>query len=371
MRPLRTLLLLALMLVAVSAAAGPSVASATCTAGAKAANSRVQLWDRGDCTGSSVSVAFGGEADQRTFEKFKNIDSRVYNVNNTRSSIAVAPGTCARLFLNQVWGGDAGIFCATGSRPAAFVLKGQNNASSSMRVCKVAERAGCNRTPPTDPTTGTVDGDNSGDGGDVGDGDPGDVATEDDFPDEGDFPNEEDFPSEDDFPADEDFPSEDDFADEGAGGGSDYGPLGRYDGLRFDRPGRKCTGRATRGARALLTWMREAGVRQRGRSTIYHCSKHVYGGRRDLHAKGRAVDFAIGTRAGAEKLIALLLADDYALARRMGVQEIIYRGTAWSAKTPSKVMRRYRGRSPHRKRLHVGLNTFGAAKKTSFWRQYG
>jgi hypothetical protein len=115
-------------------------------------------------------------------------------------------------------------------------------------------------------------------------------------------------------------------------------------------------------------------------------------GRHDwsLHAEGRALDWhldvrtGVGRRAG-RRLIELLLAPDrtgnpFALARRMGIQEIIWDCRAWWSGSErfveyspcyGKNGRRRRHVDPttaHLDHVHLGLNWPGARKQTSFWR---
>ena len=89
-------------------------------------------------------------------------------------------------------------------------------------------------------------------------------------------------------------------------------------------------------------------------------------------------------RRAARELIDLLLATDragneHALARRMGIQEIIWDCRSWWS--GSEGMDRYslcfdrKGRrvkvddtSAHRDHVHIGLNRAGARMRTSFWR---
>jgi hypothetical protein len=109
-----------------------------------------------------------------------------------------------------------------------------------------------------------------------------------------------------------------------------------------------------------------------------------------LHSEGRALDWHLDARNAADRragrrLIKLLLAPDragnpHALARRMGVQEIIWDCRAWwsGAERPvrysacysrrGKPRRRVDATSAHRDHIHFGLNRMGAARLTSFWR---
>jgi hypothetical protein len=109
-----------------------------------------------------------------------------------------------------------------------------------------------------------------------------------------------------------------------------------------------------------------------------------------LHAEGRAVDWHLDVdnraqRREAKRLIALLLAPDklgqpQALARRMGVSEIIWDCGYWGAgmdqfrpyapclSKRGKLRRNVSKTIAHRDHLHIGLSKRGAAKKTSFWR---
>jgi hypothetical protein len=108
-----------------------------------------------------------------------------------------------------------------------------------------------------------------------------------------------------------------------------------------------------------------------------------------LHAEGRAVDWHLDVavpadRREAARLIALFIAPDrlgqpQALARRMGIEEIIrdcgYRGAGAGQFRPYQPCLSKRGKLrrtvdktiAHRDHLHIGLTKAGAAKKTSFW----
>jgi len=109
-----------------------------------------------------------------------------------------------------------------------------------------------------------------------------------------------------------------------------------------------------------------------------------------LHAENRAIDWHLDAgvkadRRAARKLIALLLATDsagntQALARRMGVEELIWDCTYWAAGmqdfVPYRACFTKRGKPikavnptvAHRDHVHVGMTRAGAAGKTSFWR---
>jgi len=108
-----------------------------------------------------------------------------------------------------------------------------------------------------------------------------------------------------------------------------------------------------------------------------------------LHAEGRALDWhldrsnAADTRE-ADRLIRLLLAPDQAgnpqaLARRMGLEEIIWDCGYWGAGMPDfrpysvcfnkhgKARKHVNVTLAHRDHIHFGLTKAGAMARTSFW----
>jgi hypothetical protein len=109
-----------------------------------------------------------------------------------------------------------------------------------------------------------------------------------------------------------------------------------------------------------------------------------------LHAENRAVDWHLDVtdpadRREARRLIDLLLAPDkagnaHALARRMGVEEIIWDCSYWGAGSADfgpyapcyskhgKLKKRVDPTIGHRNHIHFGFNRRGAAARTSFWR---
>jgi len=121
----------------------------------------------------------------------------------------------------------------------------------------------------------------------------------------------------------------------------------------------------------------------------YRCGKWGEG-EASLHAENRAVDWHLDAssatdRRAARTLIRLLLAPDtvgtpHALARRMGIEEIIWDCSYWGAG-----MTQFKPYSPcfnehgdprkrvnktvaHRDHIHFGLTKAGAAARTTFWR---
>lgn len=156
------------------------------------------------------------------------------------------------------------------------------------------------------------------------------------------------------------------------------------DDYRYDHA-KDCRKRPTKGAEALAAWLdANAGGAFWG---IMRCERWGKG-RASLHAEGRALDWHLDVYKGrdrreAKRIINLLLAPDragnpHALARRMGVQEIIWNCRSWYS--GSDRLRPYSpcfdkdGRrkkiddtTAHRDHIHFGLNWPGAKKRTSFW----
>ena len=122
---------------------------------------------------------------------------------------------------------------------------------------------------------------------------------------------------------------------------------------------------------------------------VYSCEKWGKDSA-SLHAENRAVDWQMNfpdpaDLASARQLIHLLLAPDtlgtpQALARRMGVEEIIWDCSYWSAGMPQFIpyrpcfrkdgtpRRRVGVTIAHRDHIHFGLTKAGAAGRTTFWR---
>jgi hypothetical protein len=152
-------------------------------------------------------------------------------------------------------------------------------------------------------------------------------------------------------------------------------------------PATHCATTTRPGMVALVAWL---GRHARGASWgTYRCEK--WGPHEaSLHAENRAVDWHLDVRnpvdrAAGRALIDLLLAPDrtglpHALARRMGVEEIIWDCSYWGAGVDE-----FKPYSPcfnengerrkhvdptvgHLNHLHIGMSKAGAAKRTSFWK---
>lgn len=152
-------------------------------------------------------------------------------------------------------------------------------------------------------------------------------------------------------------------------------------------PATRCLRLRRPGVERLVRWLdrNAAGVSW----GTYRCE--TWGrGSASLHAEGRAVDWHLDSRdpaqrAAGKKLIRLLLAPDtagapQALARRMGIQELIWDCSYWGA--GSEEFRPYApchgkdGRTRRRRvdptvghldHIHIGLTKAGAMGRTSFW----
>jgi hypothetical protein len=156
------------------------------------------------------------------------------------------------------------------------------------------------------------------------------------------------------------------------------------DAMQYDQA-KKCLKRPQKGTLALQSWLEQHST---GVSWgIMRCEKlgpHNY----SLHSEGRAIDWHLdahdaGQRAEAMSLIDLLLAPDklgnpFALARRMGVQGLIFNCKAWwggLTLVPYSACYDKKGKpvkiddtTAHRNHVHIELNWAGARMQTSFWK---
>jgi hypothetical protein len=154
-------------------------------------------------------------------------------------------------------------------------------------------------------------------------------------------------------------------------------------------PATHCSSKPRPGVVALQGWL-EDNVRGVFWGS-YRCEKW---GRHEasLHAENRAIDWHLDAsdaadREAADELITLLLATDsagneQALARRMGVEELIWDCEYWAAGMPElqayrpcygkrgKPRRRVDTTVAHRDHVHIGMTRAGAKARTSFWRRH-
>ena len=135
------------------------------------------------------------------------------------------------------------------------------------------------------------------------------------------------------------------------------------------------------GTRAMVRWL-SRNVRGESWGTV-RCEKwgpNEY----SVHAEGRAIDWHLDARNPREKraarnLIGALLATDrngneHALARRMGVQGIIFDCRSWwsgmddmGSYSACEGNKKPDATTAHRDHVHIELNWDGARKQTSFW----
>src|SRR3954453_3555017 len=154
------------------------------------------------------------------------------------------------------------------------------------------------------------------------------------------------------------------------------------DPIQYDAATKCNGGKIPAGTKAMLTWLERnaAGVNW----GEYRCE--VWGKHEaSLHSAGRAIDWHPATMKDGYALVKLLLAPDKdgnvaALARRMGVQGLIFHCKSWFGGWDvqmgdysycyGKNGRRKKNLDPtqaHMNHVHIELNLRGAAKKTTFW----
>ena len=154
------------------------------------------------------------------------------------------------------------------------------------------------------------------------------------------------------------------------------------DPIQYDRATRCNGGKVYPGTTAMVGWLqRNASGTSWG---SYRCEKWGKG-EASIHSAGRAIDWHPSSIAAGEALVNLLLAPDKegnaaALARRMGVQGIIFNCKSWFGNWDGR-LGKYSycyGKNGKRKKglnvtqahidhVHIELNKLGAAKKTTFW----
>ena len=96
---------------------------------------KVQLFAGANCSGGQMVVkAADPSPDRPNFVSFTNFDGRQYNVDNSRSSLRLAPGTCVRFYDGANYTGTASTDICARDRPLEWDLQRFDNRASSMRV---------------------------------------------------------------------------------------------------------------------------------------------------------------------------------------------------------------------------------------------
>ena len=109
---------------------------------------------------------------------------------------------------------------------------------------------------------------------------------------------------------------------------------------------------------------------------IVHISRNCNSGVTE-HSEGRALDWMISAydaqqRAIADSIVQWLSADDAngnpgAMARRFGINYIIWNRKMWRAYAPERGWATYTGSHPHDDHIHISFTWDGAYKRTSWW----
>src|SRR4051812_44710257 len=154
------------------------------------------------------------------------------------------------------------------------------------------------------------------------------------------------------------------------------------DPIRYDDATKCNGGHIPAGTKAMVAWLEKNASGDNWGE--YRCE--MWGKKSaSLHSAGRAIDWHPSSMAAGHALVKLLLAPDKdgnaaALARRMGVQGLIFDCKAWFGNWDGQMGdysycygkngKRKKGLDPtqaHMNHVHIELNLAGAAKKTTFW----
>lgn len=148
---------------------------------------------------------------------------------------------------------------------------------------------------------------------------------------------------------------------------------------------RGCTHKEQPGAQKLELFFQR---NWKGRSFGIESCRKIAGSRNwSLHAEGRALDWGLDASdrrelAAGDRFVNLVLqtraGERNAMARRMGIQELIWNCRIWSSSSPtlrtySYCARVRRNRDPstaHQNHIHIGLSWRGAQAQTSFWESF-
>jgi hypothetical protein len=141
------------------------------------------------------------------------------------------------------------------------------------------------------------------------------------------------------------------------------------DPIQYDSATKCNGGHVYAGTKAMVGWLERnaAGVNW----GEYRCE--MWGNHEaSIHSAGRAIDWHPATMRDGHALVSLLLAPDKAgnaaaLARRMGIQGIIFDCQSWFGSSDGQRKKHLDPTQAHMNHVHIELNLRGAAKKTTFW----
>ena len=144
-------------------------------------------------------------------------------------------------------------------------------------------------------------------------------------------------------------------------------PLAAY------QPQTTCSPRAKPGVADFANRLLRAYPSTRSLGIVRACSA----GGRSEHKEGRAFDWGVNahTKAGRATVAHVtrwLFAKDrygnrFAMARRLGIQYLIWNHRIWGSYAAGAGWRRYTGANPHTDHVHISFTWAGARGKTSFW----
>jgi hypothetical protein len=146
------------------------------------------------------------------------------------------------------------------------------------------------------------------------------------------------------------------------------------EGLAGYEPQRTCSPTAKPGTVAFANLLLRTYKNSRSLGIVRSCN---VGGTSE-HKEGRAFDWGVSAfnardRHSVNSVVHWLLKKDqygnrYAMARRLGIQYMIWNHRIWGSYKASSGWRRYTGSNPHTDHVHFSLSWKGARKLTSFWR---
>jgi hypothetical protein len=148
----------------------------------------------------------------------------------------------------------------------------------------------------------------------------------------------------------------------------------RYDDSLPWSGGRNCGGSLLVGTRELGEYL-HASFRGVSEYQGYACRANTANAAQtSMHGTGRALDVFIPTIGGqADNTVGDAVANwVIANASTLGVQLVIWDRSIWNAsRAPGTKLRVYGGPHPHNDHLHIELNTDGAARRTTWFRDHG